>query len=144
MKLLLLICLLLSGEVFADDRTALPSGLVSLSGENISLASGPVHLIFLDALCPMPHFPGCEETIARLAREYRRDAHNVVAVFNALYVDETTVQAFVQKHQLTMPVVVDVDMTLHRALSIHATPYQVSLDNGAVVYRGSQLKSLIN
>lgn len=140
MKTLLIICLLLSTAVLADEPSKMPPTATSLSSDEILLTKGEIDLVFLDALCPMPHFPGCEKAIADWAQGYRKGVHPAVAVFNALYVDEAVIKAFVRKHQLSMPVVVDADMTLYRALKIHATPYQVSLDNGVIVYRGSQLK----
>lgn len=105
-------------------------------GQKVNLSDGRHELIFLDALCPMPHFPGCEKILKRLAE---RPTGNRLLVFNTLYADAHSIRRFVKKHRLPMPVIIDADMTLHDRYGVYATPYRVVIENSSVVSKGDML-----
>lgn len=131
---------LLAGTTSADSAPL--SVLTDNQGKshNLFAEHQQADLIFIDALCPMPHFPGCEDFIESLAKTYSADQHNSYLIFNTLYVDAETVARFADKNHLTLPVVIDTNMNFHRQFSIHATPYQVVVTpSGEVTYRGGQL-----
>lgn len=140
-KFVIFFWLTLLASLANAEPTALTT-LTDINGKTYTLFAqhAQADLIFVDALCPMPHFPGCEAFIADLAEHYNADQHNGYLVFNTFYVDAATIVSFVKKHQLTLPVIIDSEMVLHQRFSIHGTPYQITLNkNGSVNYRGTQL-----
>lgn len=106
------------------------------------VAEGEVTLIFLDALCPMPHFPGCEDFLQSINEYAPNKGATTYAVFNTLYVDEATVNDFAQKHNIVFPIIIDGDMSLHDEYGVYATPYVISLNAGQVTERGNRITQL--
>ncbi len=108
----------------------------TLEGQSIDLTEGYHELIFLDALCPMPHFPNCEQVLALLADNSLSVGGEPILVFNTLYADVGSIEQFITKHKLTHPAVVDADLRLHNRYEIYSTPYRIVLDDGEVRNRG--------
>ncbi len=114
----------------------------SLSGETIALPqllhSKPLNLVFIDALCPMPHFPHCEAQIEQLNKQVARDKDNHwLAVINSYYVDEPLTRDFVARFALKLPVIFDRDNSISKAYGVFASPYQVAINrDGTITSRG--------
>lgn len=104
------------------------------------LKHGELTLIFFDALCPMPHFPGCESVLDSLKENTRVYGDNTFLVFNTMYVDTDGIERFVDKHGLEAPVIIDDSMQLHDHFNVYATPYKIMLREGKVVQRGQPLQ----
>lgn len=105
------------------------------------LQNGPLHLVFLDALCPMPHFPHCEPFIEQLNQQVKEQPQRQwLAVVNSYYVTAEMVADFRQRYQLQMPLVFDEDRSIFNNYQVFATPYRVQLDaGGQITYRGESL-----
>ncbi|KDM92473.1 peroxiredoxin family protein [Photobacterium galatheae] len=105
-------------------------------------AQQPVSLVFLDALCPMPHFPDCEQKIAQWKQLMAKDSSRQwVGVISGYYIDASIASAFAEKFGLTAPLIFDTDNSVFTQYGIHATPYQVDVGSqGRILYRGDQLR----
>lgn len=116
--------------------------LQTMTGEAVSLSSlrqgltheQPLSLVFLDSLCPMPHFPDCEAKLARLnqlvASEPERRWLGVVSSF---YVSEESVKQFRQQFALKLPFVFDRGNKLFKRYDVYATPYQIDINREGVI-----------
>jgi len=116
---------------------------VSLSNAITKLTSKKtLNLVFLDALCPMPHFPDCEDKITQLNQRIKEDSSQQwLAVVNSYYVNEEYAQNFVKKFALTLPVIFDHDNTIYRAFDVYASPYQIKINHlGIIESRGDSMK----
>ncbi|UTV27415.1 peroxiredoxin family protein [Photobacterium atrarenae] len=124
--------------------------VTTLSGETLSLAellkpaadAQPVSLLFMDALCPMPQFPDCEQKLAQWRAQVQDSPQRQwVGVISGFYIDESIARAFAEKHTLDVPVVFDVDNQLFQQYGVHATPYQIDIGaDGSLVSRGEQIR----
>ncbi|MDO3384650.1 hypothetical protein QWI17_02235 [Gilvimarinus sp. SDUM040013] len=103
------------------------------------LSQGKVKLIFFDALCPMPQFPGCEEYLSNVNSEVSSEFPKTFMVFNTLYVDKASIKTFVSKHNIKIPIIIDGDMALHDHFEVYATPYLIELNESQVLWRGNPL-----
>jgi len=108
---------------------------VSLSDELAKLTNQkPLNLIFLDALCPMPHFPDCEDKIAQLNKRIKADSSQQwLGVVNSYYVNEEYAQGFVSKFALTLPVIFDHNNKIYRAYDVYASPYQIKINHQGII-----------
>ena len=120
----------------------------TLTGKNITLESAlsgltdnkPLNLVFLDALCPMPHFPGCEEKIALLNQLIKADSSRQwLAVVNSYYVNEDFAKDFVKKFALKLPILFDNDNTIYRGYDVYASPYQIKVNRQGFIESRSAL-----
>lgn len=103
----------------------------SLTSQPVSLhqyRGQPVNLIFLDSLCPMPHFPECEQKLEQLnaLSAANRDAQ-WLGIIKGFYVDEAWVKQFVERWRLSFPVIWDSDNTIFSQYRVFGTPYRVSV-----------------
>lgn len=115
----------------------------------------PLVLMFADSLCPLPHFPGCEQKIAefnRLEKKYR-DKVNWLQVIKGYYVDKAHVQGYLKDFAITAPSIWDTDNKIFTDYQVFANPYIVVINpQGDVVFRRdvfiseleNQLMSLLN
>ena len=116
----------------------------TLSAEPISLnsrladlqADEHLSLVFVDSLCPMPQFVGCEASLARLAK--RKD-NNTLIVVNGHYVDENHVKQFVATNKLSQPVVWDQHNQIFNRNGVLATVTEIRINKNARVIGRSKL-----
>ncbi|MBY4677749.1 peroxiredoxin family protein [Marinobacterium arenosum] len=118
-----------------------------LDGNPLSLADyrgQPVSLVFLDSLCPMPHFPQCAQKIARANQlAAANPEHPWIGVVKGFYVDEAYVRDFAERFKLNFPLVWDKDNKIFSDYQVYGTPYQVWLDpQGRLSYRGERIEPL--
>lgn len=117
----------------------------SLTGEELALSAltkkKPLSLVFLDSLCPMPQFPGCEAKLQQLQNLIKEDnSRQWLGVVNSYYVTEAVAQEFASAFKLTLPLVFDHNNHIFKAYQVHATPYQVDIAKGGqLVYRGDTI-----
>jgi len=122
----------------------------SLKGEQVTLTSAlkalsdnqSLNLVFLDALCPMPQFPECEQKIAKLNKLIKEEpSKQWLAVINSYYVNEDYVKGFIDKSALTMPILFDQNNTIYRAYDVYASPYVIKVNRqGKIVSRSDQIQ----
>lgn len=121
----------------------------ALSGQTRSLKTlmekapdGRVSLVFLDSLCPMPHFPECEAKIAQLNQEISADTQRTwLGVVSSFYVDPSFVSQFAERFELHLPLVFDQDNRIFSQYGVHATPYQIDISTtGLIEYRGDNIR----
>lgn len=108
--------------------------------EHIKSLKAEHHLaiVFLDSLCPMPHFPDCERQLAKLNKIQYDQNTLFVAVVNGFYVDENHVNQFIQKHRLTMPVIWDKHNRIFKQYGVFETPLKISINpQGEIIQRGA-------
>ena len=117
----------------------------TMAGDAVSLLgvsnNKPLSLVFLDSLCPMPHFPGCEAQIEQLNNLVKSDdSREWLGVVSSFYVNEEVVRQFGQKFQLKLPLVFDVDNQIYQSYGVHASPYQIDIGrDGDIRSRGSDI-----
>lgn len=118
----------------------------TLAGDAVSLLSlsykKPLSLVFLDSLCPMPHFPGCEAKIKRINQLVKSDdARQWLGVVSSFYVNETVVQQFREKYQLQLPLIFDTDNKIFQSYGVNASPYQIDINReGNIRSRGGKIQ----
>lgn len=102
----------------------------------------PVSLVFVDSLCPMPHFPGCEAKLARLNDLVASDtSREWLGIVSSYYVTEEIAQQFREKFQLKLPLIFDADNKIYQSYGVHASPYQIDISReGTVLSRGGNLR----
>jgi hypothetical protein len=112
---------------------AVPMGTVTtMNGERIKLATWyknnqGARIVFLDALCPMPHFPGCEQQLQQLSLQLKQAPGKWLGVMSGFYVDEALVQGFLQRFDLSLPVVFSPKNELFAQFGVLATPYVIDV-----------------
>ncbi|BAJ00707.1 hypothetical protein SVI_0736 [Shewanella violacea DSS12] len=117
----------------------------TMAGNTVSLLglsnNKPLSLVFLDSLCPMPHFPGCEAQIEQLSHLVTKDdSREWLGVVSSFYVDEKIVQQFRDKFQLKLPLIFDTDNQIYQSYGVHASPYQIDISrDGNIRSRGSEV-----
>jgi len=116
----------------------------TLSAEPINLnsrltnlqADEHLSLVFVDSLCPMPQFAGCEASLARLAK--RKD-NNTLIVVNGYYVDEHHVKQFIAANKLSQPVLWDQHNHIFNQYGVLATVTEIRINKNGRVIRRTQL-----
>ncbi|WDD98030.1 TlpA family protein disulfide reductase [Thalassomonas actiniarum] len=115
----------------------------------------PLVLMFADSLCPLPHFPNCQQEIAefnRLARKYA-DKLDWLQVVKGYYVDEAHVKRYIERFAITAPSIWDRKNKIFTDYQVFANPYVVVINRrGEIVFRKddfsaeleSQLLTLLN
>jgi len=117
----------------------------TMTGKTVSLMglsyNKPLSLVFLDSLCPMPHFPECEIKIEQLGDLVARDYSRVwLGVVSSFYVNKEVVQQFRDKFELTLPLVFDIDNKIFQSYGVHASPYQIDISHdGSIRSRGNEI-----
>lgn len=121
----------------------------TLTGEKVNLADmlvkisnkKPLNLIFMDALCPMPHFPDCAAKLRQVNELIMADkSRQWLGVVNSYYVDEAYALAFSKTFTLKLPLIFDQDNSIYRAYDVYASPYQVKINKqGIIESRGDLL-----
>lgn len=117
----------------------------TMSGNTVSLIglsyNKPLSLVFVDSLCPMPHFPGCEAKLKALNNLVASDASREwIGIVSSYYVNEEIAQQFADKFQLKMPLIFDTDNQIFQSYGVHASPYQIDIDSeGVIRTRGAKI-----
>ena len=117
----------------------------TLAGNTVSLIglsySKPVSLVFVDSLCPMPHFPGCEAKLEALNELVAADtSREWIGIVSSYYVNEEIAQQFRDKFQLKMPLIFDTDNQIYQSYGVHSSPYQIDINReGAIRSRGANI-----
>jgi len=117
----------------------------TMAGDTVSLLglsyNKPLSLVFLDSLCPMPHFPGCEAQIEQLGRLVEDDdSREWLGVVSSFYVNEDVVKQFRDKFKLKLPLVFDTDNQIYQSYGVHASPYQIDISReGNIRSRGAEI-----
>lgn len=124
-----------SGETLSGAKKSLHSTINDVE-------EGGVSLVFLDSLCPMPHFPQCETKLAALNQKINEDPQRTwLGVVNSFYVDADFARQFAERFDLRLPLIFDQGNQIFSQYGVHATPYQVDVSrNGVVEYRGEHLQ----
>lgn len=117
-----------SAKTLAGKQVTLADSLVKLSN------SKPLNLVFMDALCPMPHFPDCEAKLAQLNQLMKADnSRQWLGVVNSYYVNEEFSQQFADKFFLKLPLIFDQDNAIYRAYDVYASPYLIKINQQGVI-----------
>lgn len=117
----------------------------TLAGKTVSLMglsyNKPLSLVFVDSLCPMPHFPGCEAKLNALNDLVASDtSREWLGVVSSYYVNEEIAQGFRDKFQLKLPLIFDTDNQIYQSYGVHASPYQIDISReGNIRSRGAEL-----
>jgi peroxiredoxin len=117
----------------------------NMEGNPVNLAdiydNNDVSLVFLDSLCPMPHFIGCEVQLEQLNELIESDgSREWLGVVSSFYVNEDVVKQFRDKFKLKLPLIFDTDNQIFQSYGVHASPYQIDIDReGHIRSRGSEL-----
>lgn len=118
--------------------TTLKGKTIDLQQPLNSLDNKPVSLVFVDSLCPMPHFPGCEQKLAQLNKNISASPNRQwIGIVSSFYVDQDFVSGFSERFQLQLPLIFDQDNQIFEQYGVHATPYQIDISrNGTIQSRG--------
>lgn len=115
---------------------------VTLSRKKVTLAdalvrldnSKPLNLVFIDALCPMPHFPDCESKLAQVNELIKADnSRHWLGVVNSYYVNEEFAQQFAEKFSLKLPLIFDQDNEIYRVYDVYASPYLIKINRQGLI-----------
>jgi len=121
---------------------------ITLTGKKVTLADEliklnnrkPLNLIFIDALCPMPHFPDCEAKLAQVNELIKADeSRQWLGVVNSYYVNEEFSQQFAEKFALKLPLIFDKDNTIYRAYDVYASPYLIKINHQGIIESRSDI-----
>ena len=117
----------------------------TMDGETVSLVglsyNKPLSIVFMDSLCPMPHFPGCEKKLKELNDVVENDtSRQWLGIVSSYYVDENIAKQFREKIKLTLPLIFDEGNELYRSYGVYASPYQVDINSdGSIRSRGHDI-----
>jgi len=117
----------------------------TLAGKTVSLMglsyNKPLSLVFVDSLCPMPHFPGCEAKLNTLNDLVASDtSREWLGIVSSYYVNEEIAQGFRDKFKLKLPLIFDTDNQIYQSYGVHASPYQIDISReGNIRSRGAEL-----
>jgi|GEM_PF-1077149 len=121
---------------------------IDLTGKTLSLEhilakrtdKGNISLIFLDSLCPMPHFPNCEAKMAQIAQLTRLHKNRQwIGIASSFYVDANVVKTFADTHGFHFPILFDEGNRIHASYGVNSSPYRIDLDAGGLIHsRGSK------
>jgi len=123
--------------------------LPSMQGQFITLqtvlnnliTNKTLSIVFMDSLCPMPHFPDCQQKLAQLNKlvEDNKD-RQWLGIISSFYVNEDSAEQFSKKFDINMPLIFDHKNATFKAYDVYATPYQVDVNSeGTITSRTSQL-----
>ncbi|MBB1488023.1 peroxiredoxin family protein [Oceanospirillum sediminis] len=131
-----------TGDLAPDFQgTTLAGTTLSLSS-NIEQSNQDTSLVFLDSLCPMPHFPGCEDKLKQLSQTIAvTPDRQWIGVISSFYVDKSIATQFAKRFKLnSVPLIFDQDNQIFEQYGVHATPYQINIGaNGVIQSRGDQI-----
>lgn len=118
----------------------------SLEGSTLELKQyrgKPVSLVFLDSLCPMPHWPDCEAQLTKLRKIAADDQENQwIGIVKGFYIDENWVKAFAKRWQLSFPLVWDRDNAVFSRYQVFGNPYQIWVDkDGRIASRNEVIRA---
>lgn len=117
-----------SAKTLAGEKVTLADALVKLSN------SKPLNVVFIDALCPMPHFPDCEAKLAQVNELMKADnSRQWLGVVNSYYVNEEFAQQFSEKFSLKLPLIFDQDNAIYRAYDVYASPYLIKINRQGLI-----------
>ena len=117
-----------SAATLSRKKVTLADALVKLSD------SKPLNLVFIDALCPMPHFPDCEGKLAQVNELVKADSSRQwMGVVNSYYVNEEFAQQFAEKFSLKLPLIFDQDNEIYRAYDVYASPYLIKINRQGLI-----------
>lgn len=123
-----------SARTLAGKKVTLAGALVKLNNRK------PLNLVFIDALCPMPHFPDCEAKLTHVNTLMKADnTRQWLGVVNSYYVNEEFAQQFADKFSLELPLIFDQDNTIYRAYDVYASPYQIKVNQQGVIESRSEI-----
>jgi peroxiredoxin len=117
----------------------------TMAGNTVSLIglsyNKPLSLVFVDSLCPMPHFPGCEAKLEMLNELVATDtSREWIGIVSSYYVNEEIAQQFRDKFQLKMPLIFDTDNQIYQSYGVHSSPYQIDINReGTIRSRGANI-----
>ncbi|ALO43449.1 peroxiredoxin family protein [Pseudoalteromonas phenolica] len=118
------------GHTLLAEPISLNSRLTNLQADE------HLSLVFVDSLCPMPQFAGCEASLARLAK--RKDSNTLIVV-NGYYVDEHHVKQFIAANKLSQPVLWDQHNHIFNQYGVLATVTEIRINKNGRVIRRTQL-----
>lgn len=133
---------------FAAEKPVIGEAAPEFSGQSLAgslLSSGQfkgqgVNLLFIDSLCPMPHFPNCEQKIAKANRLAEQQPGKWIAVASHFYVNEDWVKTFSEQFEMKMPVIFDDGNVIFERFHVYSTPYKVAInEQGVITYRGDTI-----
>lgn len=118
--------------------TTLKGKTIDLQQPLNSLDNKPISLVFVDSLCPMPHFPGCEQKLAQLNKNISASPNRQwIGIVSSFYVDQDFVSGFAERFKLQLPLIFDQDNQIFEQYGVYATPYQIDISrNGTIQSRG--------
>jgi len=123
-----------SANTLAGELVSLSAALVKLSNNK------PLNLVFIDALCPMPHFPNCEAKFGQLNELIKaNDSRQWLGVVNSYYANEKSAQQFAEKFSLKLPLLFDHDNSIFKAYQVYASPYQIKVNRNGLIESRSDL-----
>lgn len=107
----------------------------TMKGDSVSLnklvKDKTLSLVFIDSLCPMPQFPGCEAKLQQLNEIIAEDdSRQWLGVVSSYYVSEDLAVQFGEKFKLQLPLVFDKGNAIYQDYGVHATPYQIDIARG--------------
>ncbi len=120
----------------------LKNEMVSLADKLKTLSNDQqLNIVFIHALCPIPHFPNCKTKLEKLNKLVQQDkSREWIAVINPFYVNEASVKEFADKFALVMPLIFDHNNDIFKRYDVYATPYQVEVDKQGIIHsRGAEL-----
>lgn len=123
-----------SAKTLTGKQVKLSTVLAKLSNRK------PLNLVFIDALCPMPHFPNCEAKLVQLNELIKTDnSRQWLAVVNSYYVNEEFAQQFAEKFSLKLPLLFDHDNSIFKAYQVYASPYHIKVNRQGFIESRSDL-----
>jgi len=122
---------------------------LSMRGEQVSLPNTlknlaedkPLSIIFMDSLCPMPHYPNCKEKLSKLNELVSNDKDRQwLGIVSSFYVNEDLVKKFAKTFAINIPLIFDQGNAIFNAYDIYASPYQIDVNSdGTIATRTDQL-----
>jgi len=115
---------------------------LSMQGELITLLKTlknvgidkPLSIIFMDSLCPMPHYPGCQKKFAQLNELVKNNSDRQwLGIISSFYVNEDSARQFSKRFALKVPLIFDQGNAIFKAYDIYATPYQVDVNSDGII-----------
>ena len=123
-----------SAKTLTGKQVKLSAALAKLSNKK------PLNFVFIDALCPMPHFPNCEAKLVQLNELIKTDdSRQWLGVVNSYYVNEEYAQQFAEKYSLKLPLLFDHDNSIFKAYQVYASPYHIKINRQGFIESRSDL-----
>ncbi|CAA0103259.1 Uncharacterised protein [BD1-7 clade bacterium] len=114
----------------------------TMTGNTINLRQRsrqkPLSIVFIDALCPMPHFPNCEKKLEQLNQAVANSTDREwIGIVSSYYIDESIARQFKQEFRFKLPLIFDQGNRIYQTFGVHASPYQIDIDrSGFIQQRG--------